>query len=951
MSPQHSRLGELLDACVDDPAQVRTDTLTRRAMAHDASHVLLVPAAVVAPASAAEVGAVMRAAAEAQAPLTFRSGGTSLSGQAGTDGVLVDVRRHFTDIEVLDGGARVRVQPGATVRRVNARLLRHGRRLGPDPASEIACTLGGVIANNSSGMSCGTVENSYRTLESLVAVLPSGTVVDTADPGADATLARDEPALHAGLLELRARILANPESVATIERQFAMKNTMGYGVNALVDFERPAEILAHLLVGSEGTLAFVAEATMRTVPLRPHAATALLVFRDLEAASRALPPLVATGAAALELMDATSLRVGQGQKGAPEAVRSLAVGTQAALLVEYQAETAQALAALVDGARAVLAALPLERPAVLGTDAAHREELWKLRKGLYATVAGARRSGTTALLEDVVVPVERLADACIALAALLERYGYEDAVIFGHAKDGNLHFMLTDRFEGAEALGRYEAFTEELVALILGLGGSLKAEHGTGRVMAPFVRRQYGDELYAVMREIKRLCDPQGVLGPGILLSEDPHAHLAHIKLAPAIEPLADSCVECGYCEPICPSRNLTLTPRQRIVLRREMRAAEAAGEHDAAAEIAAGYRYAGEQTCAVDSLCATSCPLGIDTGALVKGLRAEHLPGPLGAVWTGAARHWEGANRVASAALTAAAAAPDPLVRGANRAARAVLGEDTVPLWSADLPKGGASRARPAPDGPPEVVYLPSCQSAMFGPGAGPGVQRAFEALCAAAGIPLLVPDGIDSLCCGTVWSSKGATAGLAAMRARVLPVLRAATDGGRLPVVSDASSCTEGFARLVAAAQGFEVRVVDAVTFVAERVLPVLGEVSRLDSLTLHPTCSSVHLGLEADLRRVAGAVAREVAVPDDWGCCAFAGDRGLLHPELTASATAPEAAGAAALGSDAHASCNRTCELGMSRATGVPYRHVLELLAERLDLTPPSLVYPASNEGALS
>ncbi|WP_062518551.1 FAD-binding and (Fe-S)-binding domain-containing protein [Demequina gelatinilytica] len=949
MSPQHPRLGELLAACVGDPAQVRTDTLTRRAMAHDASHVLLVPEAVVAPRSAAEVGAVMRAAAEAQAPLTFRSGGTSLSGQAGTDGVLVDVRRHFTGIEVLDGGARVRVRPGATLHRINARLARHGRRLGPDPASEIACTLGGVIANNSSGMSCGTVENSYRTLESLVAVLPSGTVVDTGAPDADAVLMRDEPALHSGLLALRERVLADPGSVATIARQFAMKNTMGYSLNALVDFERPADILAHLLVGSEGTLAFVAEATMRTVPLRPHAATALLVFPDLEAASRSLPALVATGAAALELMDATSLRVGQGQPGAPAAVRALAVGTQAALLVEYQAETGEALDELAERARPVLAGLPLEAPAVLDTDPAHRAELWRLRKGLYATVAGARRAGTTALLEDVVVPVERLADTCAALATLLERHGYADAVIFGHAKDGNLHFMLTDRFEGDEALGRYADFTEELVALILGMGGSLKAEHGTGRVMAPFVRRQYGDELYDVMREVKRLCDPRVVLGPGILLSEDPHAHLAHIKLAPEIEPVADSCVECGYCEPICPSRDLTLTPRQRIVLRREMRAAEAAGEHDAAAEIAAGYRYAGEQTCAVDSLCATSCPLGIDSGALVKELRAVHLPRPAAAGWSAAARSWKVANRTASGALDVAAVLPDPLVHGVNRAARAVLGEDIVPLWSADLPKGGERRARPAPEGPPEAVYLPSCQSAMFGAGAGPGVQAAFEALCGAAGIPLLVPDGIDSLCCGTVWSSKGATDGLDAMRARVLPVLRDATDGGRLPVVSDASSCTEGFARLVAAAEDVDVRVVDAVGFVAEHVLPALGEMPRLASLTLHPTCSSVHLGLEADLRRVAGAVAREVAVPDDWGCCAFAGDRGLLHPELTASATAPEAAVVAALGSDAHASCNRTCELGMSRATGVPYRHVLELLAERLGPTPPSLVYPASNEGA--
>ncbi len=453
--------------CVADPSQVRTDVMSRRALAHDASHVLLVPAAVVAPRDADEVARLLRATADAGIGLTFRSGGTSLSGQAGTDGVLVDVRRHFTDVQVLDDGARVRVQPGVTVRRVNARLARHGRALGPDPASEIACTLGGVLANNSSGMSCGTAENSYRTLESLVAVLPSGTVVDTGAPDADEQLAAREPALHAGLLALRERVLADPEQVAAITRQFAMKNTMGYGVNALVDFDSPAQILAHLLVGSEGTLAFVAQATLRTVPLRPHAATALLVFADLAAASRALPALVATGAAALELMDATSLRVGQTVPGAPAVVRELTVDRQAALLVEYRGVTRDELDALTAAARPVLDGLALDEPAALSTDPERRAELWKLRKGLYATVAGARRPGTTALLEDVVVPVDRLADTCEALAALLDRHGYADAVIFGHAKDGNLHFMLTDRFETRADLRRYAEFTEDLVTLIL----------------------------------------------------------------------------------------------------------------------------------------------------------------------------------------------------------------------------------------------------------------------------------------------------------------------------------------------------------------------------------------------------------------------------------------------------------------------------------------------------
>jgi D-lactate dehydrogenase len=266
-----------------------TKAIDRHAAAHDASHYLLVPAEVARPGTAQEVADLLVSARDRGLPVTFRSGGTSLSGQAVTAGVLADTRHAFRTADVLDGGARVRVQPGMTVRQVNARLARHGRKLGPDPASEIACTIGGVVANNSSGMACGIEQNTYRTLESLVVVLPSGTVLDTSLADADERLRAAEPELHAGLLALRDRVRADPASVATVERFFAMKNTMGYGINAFLDFDAAVDILTHLIVGSEGTLGFVAEAVFRTVRLHPAATTALAVFATLREATAALP--------------------------------------------------------------------------------------------------------------------------------------------------------------------------------------------------------------------------------------------------------------------------------------------------------------------------------------------------------------------------------------------------------------------------------------------------------------------------------------------------------------------------------------------------------------------------------------------------------------------------------------------------------------------------------------
>ena len=915
-------------------AAVSTSAFDRVTAAVDASHYLLTPRAVVTPANASEIGELFSFATAAGESLTFRSGGTSLSGQASTGGILIDTRTHFRDIEVLDHGARVRVQPGVTVRQVNARLLRHGRKLGPDPASEIACTIGGVIANNSSGMACGIVHNTYRTLESAIIVLPTGTVVDTDAVDADDLLAASEPALWQTLADLRERVISNPELLASVERQYLIKNTMGYGLNSLVDFERPVDMLMHLLVGSEGTLGFVAEATFRTLPINTSVATGLLVFDTLELATGALVQLVASGAATIELLDAASLKVSQRDPESVGALPELTVVGHAALLVEYQTTSPDALAQLSAAAESLFATLPLTVPAVLTADARVRAALWHLRKGLFAAVAGARPSGTTALLEDIAVPVASLAATCAALQVLFVRHGYTDAVIFGHAKDGNIHFLINENFDDPASLRRYDEFTEDMVQLVLAAGGSLKAEHGTGRIMAPYVRRQYGDELYGMMTDIKRAFDPAGILSPDIVVSADPTIHLQHLKSTPTVEAEVDRCVECGYCEPVCPSKDLTVTPRQRIVVRRAIAEAHSRGDSALVKELEAAQQYEVVDTCAVDGMCATACPVFINTGDLVRRLRSESVGAGASGVWNVAAKQWGPLTRVASVTLTVAASLPAPLITGPNRLARAIAGSDTVPLWSPDLPRGGKQR-RAGTTGTAEIVYFAACVGTMFGPAdGGEGVAASFESLLAKAGIGAIRPAGVGELCCGTPWKSKGITRGYDSMVDQTVEALWDASREGQLTVVCDNSSCSEGLVHaLEHAAKSSDrfgaLRIVDAVDYAAQHLLPLLNIQPTLAAITVHPTCSSTRAGSNANLMAVASAVAGSATVPDDWGCCAFAGDRGMLHPELTASATAREAAAVSQQHYDAHVSCNRTCEIGMSRATGHQYQHVLELL----------------------
>lgn len=921
----YRQLAELMG----DTEKIHLDAAHRVSMAPDASHYIFVPEAVVIAETTTDVSRVLAFASMHNIGITFRSGGTSLSGQSGAPGILVDTRRAFREIEILDQGRRVRVQPGATIRAVNALLYPFGRSLGPDPASEVAATIGGVIANNSSGMACGTAHNSYSTLESLVFTLPSGTVVDSSAPDANEDLRRREPELFEGLIELRKRIVSSPDLVNELRRQYAIKNTMGYGLNSFLDYQTPVDILTHLMVGSEGTLGFISSAVFSTVPILPKAATGFALFPSLHDATASVPALKDSGARTVELLDSAAVRVVKDHPSLATLLGESELRDQAVLLIEYQEETEAALAQQLKRAAAAIASTG-------GTgfeptdDAAERAQMWKMRKGLYTTVAGARKSGTTALLEDVGVPVEYLADACEDLQSLFSNYGYNDAVIFGHAKDGNIHFLITEDFSSHTGITRFEAFTANMVEVVLKYGGTLKAEHGTGRIMAPFVERQFGSELYSIMTTIKTLVDPRGILNPEVLVNNRPGSHVENFKQTPTVEAEVDRCVECGYCEPICPSKDLTLTPRQRIALRRARESAKVAGNYALDEVLAREEEYQSIQTCAVDGLCQTLCPLGINTADLVRELRSREVSPVLQTGWDVAAKQWATVTEGAAVAMTVAKKVP-LAARWGTTLGRTIVSPDILPQWTPDLPSGGSRRRGNGEDaGNAAAVLFSACVGTMFASAEGEeGVAAALRSLCDGVGLELVIPDGIEKLCCGTPWKSKGLERGYRRMVRRVVTSLEKASDNGRLPIVCDNSSCTEGL--LVAVGkENPDLQIVDAVEFVRQRILPHLDVSPTIQRLVLHPTCGSTRLGINDDLVAIAQRVAHTVDIPSAWGCCAFAGDRGMLHPELTASATAREAAEVRAGNYDAHASCNRTCEMGMSRATGKKYGHVIELLA---------------------
>ncbi|MFJ9330228.1 FAD-binding and (Fe-S)-binding domain-containing protein [Streptomyces sp. NPDC101230] len=943
--PLRSELTALLGA---DKVLWKVSDLVR--YASDASPYRFLPRVVLVPESIDDVSAILSYAHGKGREVVFRAAGTSLNGQAQGEDILVDVRRHWTGVEVLDDGARARIRPGTTVLRANTTLARYGRLLGPDPASAIACTVGGVVANNASGMTAGTTRNSYRTLASLTFVLPSGTVVDTAGPAADEELARAEPRLCAGLLELKAEIEADEELTARIRTKYAIKNTNGYRLDAFLDGETPVQILRGLMVGSEGTFGFISETVFDTLPLDRRVTSALLFFPSLTAAAAAVPRFNEAGAIAVELMDGNTLRASVSVKGVPADWAALPRET-AALLVEFRAPDAAGQEAYEEAAAGVMRGLDLVVPAVSVTNAFTRDAgtiagYWKARKAFVTAVGGSRPSGTTLITEDFAVPPDRLADACAALLELQSRHGF-DAAVAGHAAHGNLHFLLAFDAARPDDVERYDAFMQEFCALVVDrFDGSLKAEHATGRNIAPFLEREWGARATELMWRTKQIIDPEGVLAPRIVLDRDPRAHLRGLKTIPKVEAVADPCIECGFCEPTCPSEELTTTPRQRIVLRREMmRQAEGSPVE---AGLLDAYGYDAVDTCAGDSTCKLACPVGIDTGAMMKGFRhLRHSPREerIAALTAKNFRVVEASARLGVAAGKAIGErGGDRLLESVTRLARKAVRPDLVPEWLPQLP-GSAARQLPrtARVGA-SAVYYPACVNRIFagpekGPEAGPdgirtpSLPEAVVAVSQRAGKPVWIPEDVAGTCCATIWHSKGYDAGNRIMANRIVEAAWGWTAGGALPLVVDASSCTLGIAEEVVPyltednrALHRELSVVDSLVWAAGELLPELRVSERTGSAVVHPTCSMEHLGDTEQLRVLAEACAEEVTVPDGAGCCAFAGDRGMLHKELTDAATAKEAAEVNSRTYDTYLSANRMCEIGMERATGHPYHSAL-------------------------
>ena len=913
--------------------RVYTDELRRLAWGTDASFYRLVPQIVIRSDSETEISGILKAAQAHRLPVTFRAAGTSLSGQSISDSILVVAGKHWEKYEILDHGKTIRLQPGLIGQRVNDLLKPYGRKLGPDPASVKSAMVGGIVMNNASGMNCGTHANSDKMMNSVRIILADGTVLDTGDEASRKAFRKARPDFIRSIEQLRDKVRANKKLCDRINYKYAIKNVTGLNILPFVRFDDPFDIIAHLMVGSEGTLAFLAGVSMNTEYDYPFKASAMLYFKDIREACKAVVAMKKLVddkgqwiVKSAELLDKKSLA----------SVNDTTGEGLTAILTETKASTAEELRANISKIEECLKAFTTYVPVRFTDKPEEYSKFWAVRSGVFPAVGGTRKLGTTCLIEDVAFHIEDLPDATADLQELIARHGYDDACIYGHTLEGNYHFIINQSFDSDAEVRRYESLMNDVKTLVVDkYDGSLKAEHGTGRNMAPFVRYEWGDDAYAVMKAVKQLFDPNGLLNPGVIFNDDPKCHLKHFKPLPMTDPIVDRCIECGFCEVNCLTCGFALSSRQRIVIQREMTRLRNTGEDPRRLQqLEKEYKYWGNATCAGDGMCSTSCPMHINTGELTHVLRQKELPeGSLGyKAGDLAAKHLAGIKATLRPMLTLAdtahavlgTKAMSAITRGMHQALK-------VPQWTPAMPKAfhvdkglEASQAK----GSDKVVYFPSCINQTMGlPRKTPekmALVNKMVSLLNKAGYEIIFPKGMEHMCCGTIWESKGMM-DIADRKSRELEAaLWEASEHGKYPVLCDQSPCLHRMRETIK-----KLHLYEPAEFICTFLLDRLTITPIDDTVAVHVTCSMRRMGTAHFIVDLAKMCAKHVVVPEGIGCCGFAGDRGFLHPEVNAYALRKLAPQLKENGVSRGYSNSRTCEIGLTTNSGVPYQSIVYLV----------------------
>ena len=981
--------------------RVYTDELRTLGWGTDASFYRQIPQVVIRSDGEEEISKIVQLCKKHKLPFTFRAAGTSLSGQSCTDGLLIVAGKHWEKYVLSEDRETIRLQPGIVGGRVNEILKPYGRVFPPDPASIGSAMVGGIVINNASGMNCGVHANSDRMMVSAKIILTDGTVLDTGDAKSREEFRKTHPAFIAQIEALRDKVCADEALATRIRNKYSIKNVTGLNLRPLVAYDDPFDIIAHSMVGSEGTLAFLSEVTMKTLKDYPFKASAMLYFLTMKESCEAVVAMKKMKAGeedleysaenlvvkSAEMLDYKSLSSVDDpvylqykkdvDAGKIEGVEPGDYHNLTAILTETKGITHEQLLDKIEKIKTCLGQFQLYIPADFTEDPKVYGKYWAIRSGIFPSVGGTRPVGTSCLIEDVAFPIESLPEATVKLQKLIADHGYDDACIYGHAFEGNYHFILNQSFADEHEVARYAEMMRDVAKLVVeGYDGSLKAEHGTGRNMAPFVKYEWGDKAYEVMKELKAIFDPDGLLNQGVIFNDDPDCFIKCLKPLPVLDYNFDSvpdgghylmdpslstaketieqvkrankCIECGFCEVNCMSCGLTLSSRMRIAVQREIRHLTATGENpERLATLKKQYKYYGDQTCATDGLCSTSCPMKINTGELTHLIRQMDMnESPTGyKIGEFAANHMAGIKSGLRFVLdvahlghvTLGPTMMTGIARGMNK-----MG---LPLWTTAMPK---KKRQPKPsdltqfiieksiphkeddDNPLKVVYFPSCINQTMGQSRHGGkihdlVDEVIQ-LMAKAGYEVIFPEGMERMCCGQIWESKGMLDIADRKSAELEAALWKASEEGKYPVLCAQSPCLHRMKKVM-----HKMHLYEPAEFIMKYLVPRLDFHPIDRPIALHITCSTRQMGVADDLINLAKMCSTKVYLPEGVGCCGFAGDRGFTFPELNKYGLRKLRPQIEANHIEVGYSNSRTCEIGLETNTGIPYMSIVYLVNE--------------------
>ncbi|PAF54244.1 lactate dehydrogenase [Helicobacter sp. 13S00482-2] len=922
-------------------SRVYEDYLRRFAYGIDASCYRYIPKLVIKAYNEDEIIKIYALSQKYTIPITFRAAGTSLSGQACSNEVLVITTHNWENIEVKEDGNLIKLSCGVIGSQANEALKPYGKKIGPDPATISSAMIGGILSNNSSGMCCGVKQNSYNTIRSIRVILADGTLLDTSDAKSVENFKQTHQKMIEEILELRKEILADEELKAIILKKYKIKNTTGYSINSLVDFSDVIEIIKHLFIGSEGTLGFISGCEYECVEDYPYKACALLFYENIQIAAKAvnifadLQSLIQSA----EIMDYASLKSVQNFKGIPDIIHQIQ-NHNACILIQTQASDKQILQNNLDSISKAISYIPTVLPPLISDDEKIYSSWWKTRKALLPIAASSRRKGSCVITEDICFQINLLGTGIKMIEKLFEKYGFKDnGIIFGHALSGNIHFIITPILSNKDEFENFESLIKEMSQNIVDLKGSIKAEHGTGRMIAPFVELEWGKKAYEINKKIKHIFDPNNLINPDVIISNNPNIHLKNLKPSTEIEEYLDACMECGFCEKICPSKNLTLTPRGRIGVYREIKRLELSVQSGNTKdipilkELKKDFDYFVDKTCAACKMCSSLCPIEIPTEKIALENRAKKSEGMKEKIAHKILHHMKVSTSILGFGLKGSEFTSNIL--GENNLIKlnsSIRNFSTmIPKISKNLPTQNTYKLKNKFFGNTDVIYFTTCINRTFAPSKNMpdqrSIQEVFESLCAKTKTNIIYPEKIDSMCCGKAFMDYKKLSEENINKNYLY--LDKLSKSGKIPIVMDHTACSN---HLIENLKSKNLIIYDLNVYIYEFLLPVLKITPINENIGLYTMCAGKKMSQEDKMHTLAKKCTKgKIYIHKNTGCCGFAGDKGFFTPELNQSALE----GFSKYYKDKKIKrgfgSSSTCEIGLSDKTGFGWQHIAYLVDE--------------------